>query len=994
MADRFNIKFTIQAVDRFTATMKKLDQQLDSIQRKAATLDLDRDFKIDLDTGGAEARIEALRAQMDSIQGGNADIDVNVDSTGAIAELARIRAATEAMNSARIRVEIADDVARAQLARLRAERDALNDKPGIIRIFIKDYKSWRSNMDRIATTGRNVGEILINTFMGVATTFSSTLVPVIASTTGMLGSLGVMIGTTAGATMGLVSAFFGAGAAAAGFAAVAIPSIKGLHDTVDKIGDLDQKIQMAKLAGDTKKAAKYQDELNRVLAAMSPAQEKARVALGGFKEEYNGLVKAMESGVLTAYGGALQWVTSILENARPMIAQSVDVVNQLMDAMNRNIESADMQAFFGYLNTTAAPMLGTIAKAMGNFLMGIVNLMVAFAPLSQSMSGGFLEMSESFRKWTASLTGSEKFKAFTDYVRTNWPKVKQIFGDAIMGIIALFTGFAPYASEWMDTTKGMLSSFRAFAEGLGQNQQFQAFIAYISANAPRVTAMIGDLIQFLVQIGIALAPVGAKMVQFASYILNLATNFMKANPKFAEMIGWLIALAGGFFTLLPIIMTIVSFFGTFIATIIRVGSAVLSIGRFLITAGGAILRFGSTILQIIRVLFMFSGPVGIVIGIIVALAVAIYANWGSIGPWVAGVWAKVKSAVSTAMAVLPGLVARALAAVVSFVVNGVNRVRTFFQAGFAAARAIVQAALSAIRSIVANVIGAIVSRVASGVANLVSRFTSGFARARSVVTSSINAIRSIVTSVISAIVSRVVSGVARLVSSFQSGFSRARSVVTSAINAIRNIVANVISSIVSRVVSGLARMVGAFTSGMSRAQGIVRSAISVIKGLFNIDLSAQGRKIVQSVANGIKGAIGSVTGAISSVTSKIRNFLPFSPAKEGALRDLDKLNFGGTIAKSMTRQTGTVRRAMNNMMMAASPNVDFAVDNAYSRASSGYAATRAEQASMRARESRTIVEVPVYLNGREIAKASNKEQNRMNAREQARVAQFSRTGGA
>src|SRR5690625_1647542 len=46
-----------------------------------------------------------------------------------------------------------------------------------------------------------------------------------------------------------------------------------------------------------------------------------------------------------------------------------------------------------------------------------------------------------------------------------------------------------------------------------------------------------------------------------------------------------------------------------------------------------------------------------------------------------------------------------------------------------------------------------------------------------------------------------------------------------------------------------------------------------------------GRNIVTSIADGIKSAISTVTGAISDVTSKIRNFLPFSPANEGPLKD-------------------------------------------------------------------------------------------------------------
>ncbi len=44
-----------------------------------------------------------------------------------------------------------------------------------------------------------------------------------------------------------------------------------------------------------------------------------------------------------------------------------------------------------------------------------------------------------------------------------------------------------------------------------------------------------------------------------------------------------------------------------------------------------------------------------------------------------------------------------------------------------------------------------------------------------------------------------------------------------------------------------------------------------------------GSNIIQGLIDGIGSMIGKVGDAIGSVTSKIRNFLPFSPAKEGPL---------------------------------------------------------------------------------------------------------------
>ena len=92
-----------------------------------------------------------------------------------------------------------------------------------------------------------------------------------------------------------------------------------------------------------------------------------------------------------------------------------------------------------------------------------------------------------------------------------------------------------------------------------------------------------------------------------------------------------------------------------------------------------------------------------------------------------------------------------------------------------------------------------------------------------------------------------------------------------------------------------------------------KDAIDFVTGLFTSFVDA-GKKIVDSIVEGIMSRINKVKDAIGKVTSGIRNFLPFSPAKEGALKDLDKLNFGGTIADSIYNGAGAISDAMNSSL--------------------------------------------------------------------------------
>lgn len=91
----------------------------------------------------------------------------------------------------------------------------------------------------------------------------------------------------------------------------------------------------------------------------------------------------------------------------------------------------------------------------------------------------------------------------------------------------------------------------------------------------------------------------------------------------------------------------------------------------------------------------------------------------------------------------------------------------------------------------------------------------------------------------------------------------------------------------------------AFFSGLWQSvTGIFSRAWNFISGLagkfFNI-----GKTIVTMLWNGIKAMASKPVEAIKQIVQKIRDFLPFSPAKEGPFKDLHRVKIIETIASSM-----------------------------------------------------------------------------------------------
>ena len=104
--------------------------------------------------------------------------------------------------------------------------------------------------------------------------------------------------------------------------------------------------------------------------------------------------------------------------------------------------------------------------------------------------------------------------------------------------------------------------------------------------------------------------------------------------------------------------------------------------------------------------------------------------------------------------------------------------------------------------------------------------------------------------------------------------------------------------------------------------GAIGDAVQAVKRKFGEFVSA-GANIVGSIADGIRGAIGRVTSAIGEVTSAIRRFLPFSPAKEGALRDIMDVQIVGSLVPGIKAQGKDAERALSSVTDDLHDTLDF-----------------------------------------------------------------------
>ncbi|MDW7651319.1 MAG: phage tail tape measure protein [Bacillota bacterium] len=127
--------------------------------------------------------------------------------------------------------------------------------------------------------------------------------------------------------------------------------------------------------------------------------------------------------------------------------------------------------------------------------------------------------------------------------------------------------------------------------------------------------------------------------------------------------------------------------------------------------------------------------------------------------------------------------------------------------------------------------------------------------------------------------------------------------------------------LISRLVDGavglaknlVSGMTGVFGSLVGNISNVLGQALSVVTGLGKSFYKA-GSNLMSSIANGIKNAAARVTDSINSIAAKVRGFLPFSPAKEGPLKDLDRLDFSSPLVDSMKKALPKVEQMIGSLL--------------------------------------------------------------------------------
>lgn len=207
-----------------------------------------------------------------------------------------------------------------------------------------------------------------------------------------------------------------------GFAVAAggtmVLAFHGVADTLEALN----KAQLEPTEANLKK-------LREEASHLSPAAKELVFQLDKMGPAFRQVRDAAQEGLLPGVSKSLDEMEDLLPRVARIVGEIGDVTGELLASGAESLAGPEWEDFFRFIESEARPTLMTLGHTVGNVTKGLAEMWMAFDPLSDDFTSGLLDASERFEAWAESLSDSEDFRAFVEYIRATGPQVLETLGD-------------------------------------------------------------------------------------------------------------------------------------------------------------------------------------------------------------------------------------------------------------------------------------------------------------------------------------------------------------------------------------------------------------------------------------------------------------------------------------------------------------------------------------------------------------------------------------
>lgn len=205
-------------------------------------------------------------------------------------------------------------------------------------------------------------------------------------------------------------------------------------------------------------------KMRKSLNELGTAGQSFVMYLQHIRPELQQLQNVAQAGLLPGAEAGIRDLMRLMPQAEQIVGAVATAIGDLIAEAGSNLSDQRWQEFFNFLETEARPTLIDMGRTLGNFAEGFANLWMAFDPLSDRFSAGFLQMSRDFAQWTDGLAETEGFQEFLDYIERNGPKVWDTLGSVANALLQIVEAAAPVGEASLPIIKALADVIGTIAD--------------------------------------------------------------------------------------------------------------------------------------------------------------------------------------------------------------------------------------------------------------------------------------------------------------------------------------------------------------------------------------------------------------------------------------------------------------------------------------------------------------------------------------------------
>jgi phage-related protein len=471
-------------------------------------------------------------------------------------ELAKQQANEFADQTYSAKVDVDDTGAKAKIDELKAELDSMGDKTIHVTVD-EDRSKFDSLKGDLSDIDSEAGKL--ETSMDGAGGSIRRAESAAADAGGGGGGFGLLAGTLAtlsplldpilGFGLGAVSSFGVAATGLGAFAAFAVPTFKEMTSAQKDLTTAQTdaaKVQDQNSTQNAAALAKVQAAQEKLNTATNPTQRAADLkALQAAQENYNKVVtanleqqktandavaKAQQATVPSAAAfaayqhmisifkqvqtdvgpGILSVFTQAFNLASQVLPELEGVVNATSAGLSTSISQLkgfltgpELKGFMQFVQSNIGSQLSVFTNFFTNFAGGFINLIERSAPLMQAFDNIIGSLGKGFEKMTV----SPAFTKFVDAIAADMPAFAQLGGDIFKGIGDILVHLEPAVPELLQFLDALVHAIDTLVTGGTLDALVKLLITFLQTITPALPAIADMLNSVIVPLANALVPV-------------------------------------------------------------------------------------------------------------------------------------------------------------------------------------------------------------------------------------------------------------------------------------------------------------------------------------------------------------------------------------------------------------------------------------------------------------------------------------------------------